>query len=1183
MAMFLGLRDVLVLCLCVVVHLGYRRRQRRHPPLPPSLPQWPIVGNAFQLPPSALHVYYKELGQKLGSKIIHVDVFGNTFIIINDVRIASDLLEKRSAIYSSRPHVPMLDVVGTSAEFFSFLPYSEQWRNQRRMFVQYFSEKNLPRESEKALEMTRKALLPNLYQTPQDFNDHCTGFVGAVAISITYGLPVRRRSDPLVHLSEEAIVKGLSVSASPGYLVNLFPFLKYLPDWTPGAQFKRDARRFRENLDRVMEEPYRAVQRKISEGECTTSFMSATLEASRDNPDFDAQEFQMKKVAAQVFGAAFETTTAALKTFIFSMLTHPKNQRKAQEEIDAVVGKDCLPDFSHREHLPYLNAVLKETFRWNPTVPTGVPHFTTEDDEYAGYHIPKGSMVFPNTYAMLHDEDVFPRPEEFNPDRFIKNGTLVKDLALDPFVVATFGFGRRACPGGHIALSTLYIAAASILSAFDILPEVDENNHPIEAKHEFFATAIVSEPVPFRCRIIPRKGKDIEGLLSGNISLEFVYCLSNLSSGTRDIVAELTTAARGPLALIGDSMVAFTSTITVLGLISLLFLRAESKSNKLITPATDAYINSLLERWNSSGLSIAVVRQDPSAPNGWYHEFGSYGIANAQGDPVTPDTVFAIASNSKLFLACSVGLLIDNSTLQDERGKELKWTTKAKDVYGDIWKLWDEESTGGTSLQDMLSHRTGLPRHDYSGVARKGGVAEMISTLRHLRPSAEFRQSFQYNNLMYESLSYLPPLLLNQTFESYVDEHIFKPLNMTSSTYSVAEAESWGTFADGFQDHLRDLTRGINGTKRATVPYIFRPGQENIWAGAGGVLTSARDLVMWVSMLLNKGNHPYTGQQVIPAHVIEHVATGITVAEGKASYPELSPKVYGAGQFRYSYRGRELIEHGGNNPGYKTQVVRFPNDNLAVVSLSNDANGGWLMESAKWRIIDDVLFRDQEPIDWNTRYEEVWANFTRDAQLLTLRPSQPKPPAFPIHLLAQRTYKHPTYGSLQPCVVPSSLSNQTIEQRDECTSLLDSLSVRRILHETDLTIPTLIIPWKRSFVSHLRLQHFDANLFNVTVIWSNVEIRQKEGYGTRPSDFMNSGIAIQTDQTQATLCTPSDADEDDGDMLINLDEHFEIEWVVDEEEGLAFKGGFWGMEGTDAKEPGGTGKESAEVWFARSA
>ncbi|KAF5346704.1 hypothetical protein D9756_010344 [Leucocoprinus leucothites] len=632
-------------------------------------------------------------------------------------------------------------------------------------------------------------------------------------------------------------------------------------------------------------------------------------------------------------------------------------------------------------------------------------------------------------------------------------------------------------------------------------------------------------------------------------------------------------------------MVPLSFTTIALGL----FSAFQSASSKLITPETDAYIQSLLSRWNSTGLSLAIVCKDPSAPNGWYHEYGSYGIANAKGEPVTPDTVFAIASNSKLFLSFSVGLLINNSTLREERGRELTWTTKAKDVFGELWEMWDEDVTRGASLQDMLSHRTGLPRHDLSGVARKGGVGEMISTLRHLRPSAELRQTFQYNNLMYESLSYLPTLLLNQTFESYINQHIFSPLNMTSSTYSIAEAERRGTFADGFQDHMRDLTRGINGTKRATVPYFARPGEERIWAGAGGVLTSARDLVTWVSMLLNEGKHPYTGEQVIPSQVVEHAATGVTVTEGKASYPELSPKVYGAGQWRYSYRGRELVEHGGNNPGFKTQVTRFPNDNLAIVSLSNDANGGWLMESAKWRIIDDVLFSGQEPIDWNGRYEEVWANYTRDAQLLTPRPSPPKSPSSPIKLLAQRTFDHPTYGTLQPCLVPSSLSlsstDHQLDQRAECSTLLDSLPVHRILRETNLTIPTLIVPWKRSFVTHLRLQHFDANLFNVTVIWSNAEVRREEGLATplRPSPIMDSRIAIQTrDGGQTPLHTDDGDDEDDGDMLIGLDEHFEVEWVVGEEEGLAFKGGFWGMEGPDAKAPGGVGKESAEVWFVRT-
>jgi CubicO group peptidase (beta-lactamase class C family) len=96
---------------------------------------------------------------------------------------------------------------------------------------------------------------------------------------------------------------------------------------------------------------------------------------------------------------------------------------------------------------------------------------------------------------------------------------------------------------------------------------------------------------------------------------------------------------------------------------------------------------------------------------------------------------------------------------------------------------------------------------------------------------------------MYETLSYLPQCLLNQSYESYIAQHLFIPLNMSASTFSVAEAEARGTLADGFQWDMQDLTKGINGTLIPTVPYFQRPGEENIWAGAGGVLTSARDLV----------------------------------------------------------------------------------------------------------------------------------------------------------------------------------------------------------------------------------------------------------------------------------------------------------------------------------------------------
>ena len=126
-----------------------------------------------------------------------------------------------------------------------------------------------------------------------------------------------------------------------------------------------------------------------------------------------------------------------------------------------------------------------------------------------------------------------------------------------------------------------------------------------------------------------------------------------------------------------------------------------------------------------------------------------------------------------------------------------------------------------------------------------------------------------------------------------------------------------------------------------------------------------------------------------------------------------------------------------------------------------------------------------------------------------------------------------------------------------CDPLLQSHPVKRALSVIDLSIPTYVIPWKRTLATHVILAHFSDNLFNATVLWTNSEVRKREGYGAN------------------------------GDLVIGFNEHFEVEWVkgrdegdVEREEGLAFKGGFWGKEGPDSQSPAGERKDSAEVWFA---
>ncbi|KXN82008.1 O-methylsterigmatocystin oxidoreductase [Leucoagaricus sp. SymC.cos] len=490
----LSLRDIAFLCFCGVLHYIYRHRRKRLLPLPPSLPGWPIVGNAFQLPLSNVHTFYQKLERKLDSKIMYVEAFGQPLVIINDARIASDLLEKRSALYSSRPRQPMLVEVIGAKQFFA-------------------------RDQETTLRFLRKGLLPNLYQDPQNYRNHVQGFVGGFSLSMAYGLPVRRNDDPLVRMSEEGF-KAVSEAAGIGkWLVNVMPSLQHFPGWLPGMGFKQRAREVRKQLDQLLEDPYQMTRRSMEEGVNQESFVSASAELRKDRSDDEMHELYIKQTACQIFAATTETTVTGVLTFILVMLLNPEVQREAQQEIDRVVGNDRLPDISDVPELHYLSAVLKETLRWNPLVPAGIPHLTTADDVYEGYFIPKGSAVMANTYAILQDEEVFPNPKEFRPDRFIKDGVSVKDV-LDPMLVATFGFGRRSCPGSRIARSALYITAASILSLFDISPTLDAHNNPIEVKPKFSAASLVSEPVSFPCKITPRQGKDVEGLLADYLGVE---------------------------------------------------------------------------------------------------------------------------------------------------------------------------------------------------------------------------------------------------------------------------------------------------------------------------------------------------------------------------------------------------------------------------------------------------------------------------------------------------------------------------------------------------------------------------------------------------------------------------------------------------------------------------------------
>ncbi|RMD40868.1 hypothetical protein DV735_g4277, partial [Chaetothyriales sp. CBS 134920] len=211
----------------------------------------------------------------------------------------------------------------------------------------------------------------------------------------------------------------------------------------------------------------------------------------------------IKSTSAIMYAGGADTTSSSVTSLILALMLFPAVQKTAQEEIDAVVGTDRLPDFGDREKLPYLNAVVKETLRWFPLVPLSTTHLNDVDMECGGYLIPKGTYLVPAVHWFLRDPQTYINPDAFDPERF-----LAPRNEADPATVA-FGYGRRVCPGRHLADDSLFINISRLLAAFDITKALDCYGNEIEPE---IATVpgLISRPIDYPYSIKPRSAKHVE-------------------------------------------------------------------------------------------------------------------------------------------------------------------------------------------------------------------------------------------------------------------------------------------------------------------------------------------------------------------------------------------------------------------------------------------------------------------------------------------------------------------------------------------------------------------------------------------------------------------------------------------------------------------------------------------------
>ncbi|KAK1232372.1 hypothetical protein PQX77_004494 [Marasmius sp. AFHP31] len=409
--------------------------------LPPGPKRLPLIGNLLQVPTKFEWRTYHKWCEELATDIIHLDALGISIVVLDSIKAAQELVEKRSAIYSGRPQSIVLNEFLGQNRNLAFMEYGEEWRIRRRLFDQMFNPTASKRYHLRMAKATR-ALLKRLCENPDNLLGHIRHHAGSIILAIVYGIEILPENDPHVSIAEKAIRAGIDATLPGAYLVENIPILKYVPEWFPGAGWKRRAKVTERMLRAMIVEPFETASAGIARGTNTLSFTSFCHQIFQETHDPAYDESLVRDVAGITYQAGADTTVSTLHTFFLAMMANPEAQKKAQEEIDLVIPAGHLPDFSDHDSLPYVSAIIKETFRWQPVTPVGVPHRLDKEDVYRGYRIPGGSIVLCNVWAMLHDETVYPEPFSFKPERFLTQDGKLNPNVQDP-TQAFFGFGKR--------------------------------------------------------------------------------------------------------------------------------------------------------------------------------------------------------------------------------------------------------------------------------------------------------------------------------------------------------------------------------------------------------------------------------------------------------------------------------------------------------------------------------------------------------------------------------------------------------------------------------------------------------------------------------------------------------------------------------------------------------------------
>ncbi|KAI1990255.1 hypothetical protein LOZ53_003252 [Ophidiomyces ophidiicola] len=469
--------------------LGIGRRPKHLPPGPPTQVIW---GNLKQFDQFFPQYQYTAWASRYGP--VYTVMQGNTpHIIVNTAEDARKIFVEQGAQTQNRP--PSKFKMLMRDGYFPSSMHGPKWRKARRMW-HVILKPTAAKQYVPYHDLESAQLLFDILGEPSRWCNHIERYTNSAGMAIVNGYRITTFDNPMIKETLDDVY-DLSRLGFRGRLLDFWPFLWKLPVmWHPIC---REACSVAKNHRAYIWRNYSSVKRKADQGIGVPSFNQAIQQKLKEGWK-DVSEMEGAEIGQHLLSGSTDTAATTLITCIAALCLYPHVQKKAQEEIDRVVGQNRLPQAEDAEKLPYVQQFILEIHRWMPIVPLSLPKVATEPVKWGNYQFPEGTILVMNTYAIHHDPSFYPEPDVFRPERW--EGKI--NLAHADGLLFSFGAGRRVCPGKHLAERSVFMLVSRLLWAFNISHMKDQGGNTISINPRALRPGLVVRLKPFPADIRPR-------------------------------------------------------------------------------------------------------------------------------------------------------------------------------------------------------------------------------------------------------------------------------------------------------------------------------------------------------------------------------------------------------------------------------------------------------------------------------------------------------------------------------------------------------------------------------------------------------------------------------------------------------------------------------------------------------